>query len=440
MPSNHLRCQKQLACLKCSDIDKGKRKAFNSSLLFIEKAIEVHGNKYDYSKVKYNSATDKVIIVCPKHGEFLQRPAEHFSYGCFKCGIESVKEKTTHTKEFILNKFKEIHGDRYDYSLVEYTGYNDKVNIICKSHGIFAQAPASHISNESNCPKCYSKGSKGETELQEFVNTICINSVNNNKELIGPKELDIVIPDKKIAIEFNGLYWHTEELLGSKHYHLNKTQLCAKEGYELIHVWEDSWNLKKEILKSFLKARLGFVDKVIYGRKTKLMEIDYEDVKGFLNKNHIQGSAKGSIYLGLFYENELVSASVFSIHKGYFQLERHACLLNTKVFGALGKVIKYVDRVYLVKIVTFCDISMFTGKSYEAVGFKVDKILPPDYSYLVNGRREHKFNFRKKVFANKYGLDIEGKTEEDLRKELGLEKIYDCGKIRYIYEPKEIQT
>lgn len=501
LPTNHLRSQYRMACLKCSDIEKGRRKANKASTVFINKAIEVHGNKYDYSKVDYISATDKVIIICPKHGEFLQQPSAHFSYGCLQCGIETRIEKSMHSNEFILNKFKEIHGNRYDYSLVEYTGYTNKVKIICKIHGIFLQAPSSHIDKKSGCPECsrlsikekntcslenfieksrkvygdiftydntvyvssttpviitckqhgdftiwpeshYFNGagcpkcnehtSKGEKELVEFIKNLGTSFTANDRILIGPYELDVLIIDKKIAIEYNGIYYHNSDFK-NQYYHLNKTQACNKVGYDLIHVWEDDWIEKKEIIKSLVKSRLGIVDRVIYGRKTIIKEVTYTTVKDFLDKNHIQGAAVGSIYLGLFFEDELVAASVFSKYKDYLILDRHACLINTKVLGALGKVIKFVSSTFNKKIVTFCDISMYTGKSYEVVGFKKDKTLLPDYSYVMNGKRIHKFNFRKKIFANKYKLDIENKTEEILRNEMGLKKIYDCGKIRYVY-------
>ena len=119
---------------------------------FIKKAKEFHGNKYDYSKVEYVSAKCDVIITCKKHGDFLQKPTNHLNGGCKKCGIEKVADAKRYTKEKFLIKSKEIHGDKYDYSLVEYKNQEEPVVIICSIHGEFYQKPVYHLSG--GCKKC----------------------------------------------------------------------------------------------------------------------------------------------------------------------------------------------------------------------------------------------------------------------------------------------
>lgn len=115
----------------------------------ISQFIEVHGGRYDYSKVKYESTHKKVIIICREHGEFLQTPSSHKSgKGCRKCAGLEIKNN-----EIIINEFKEVHKNKYDYRLVEYVNTHTKIKIICKEHGVFFQSPSKHKSG-GNCPKC----------------------------------------------------------------------------------------------------------------------------------------------------------------------------------------------------------------------------------------------------------------------------------------------
>ena len=130
---------------------------------FIAKAKLVHGDKYDYSKVEYVGALTKVCIICPKHGEFCQEANSHLrGQGCPKC---KSKKQTCTTDEFIA-KAKKIHGDKYDYSKVNYVNNYTKVCIICHEHGEFWQTPGAHLRGQG-CPKCKSK--KQTCTTDEFI-------------------------------------------------------------------------------------------------------------------------------------------------------------------------------------------------------------------------------------------------------------------------------
>ena len=130
---------------------------------FIAKAREVHGDKYDYSKVEYVGALTKVCIICPEHGEFWQEANSHLrGQGCPKCKYE---KQTSSTEEFIQKAHK-VHGDKYDYSKVEYVGALTKVCIICPEHGEFWQIPSAHLRGQG-CPKC--KAKKQTCTTDEFI-------------------------------------------------------------------------------------------------------------------------------------------------------------------------------------------------------------------------------------------------------------------------------
>lgn len=121
---------------------------------FIEKSKKVHGDRYNYDNVSYINSVEKVIIKCKLHGDFLQSPNSHIrGRGCSECKKLYFSEIYRHNVEDILKVFNEIHGNEYDYSLVDYVSYKKKVKIICKKHGVFNQSPRYHIKG-SGCPEC----------------------------------------------------------------------------------------------------------------------------------------------------------------------------------------------------------------------------------------------------------------------------------------------
>ena len=278
LPSNHINGQ---GCPKCKGLSITEKKTMTTDS-FIKKAIKKHGDKYDYSKVEYIKSTDKVIIICPEHGEFEQQAVSHLrGKGCNKCGIENNRKNLIKTKEQFIIDAQLYHNNKYDYSNIDYLNSHTKVNIICPEHGEFQQLPYDHISGHG-CSKCTSSVSSQETEINDFLLELGLEPIQSSMSIIPPYQLDIYIPSHNIAIEFNGLYWHNE-LKVDKNYHLNKTNLCEEKGVQLIHIFEDEWLNKKEIVKSRLKQILGLNVNTVYGRKCVIREVSTTDSKLFLN-------------------------------------------------------------------------------------------------------------------------------------------------------------
>jgi very-short-patch-repair endonuclease len=174
---------------------------------FIKKAIAVHNNKFNYSLVEYVGNKSKIIIVCSKHGEFTQRPNDHLSgYGCKKCQYEKTSKENKFTDEIFVEKAKQIHGTKFDYSLVKYGGYENKIIIICKKHGIFEQTPHAHLCG-IGCPSC--KESQGERKVAEvltknniqFERQVTFNDLKDKSNLF----YDFYLPEHKLFIEFDGI-------------------------------------------------------------------------------------------------------------------------------------------------------------------------------------------------------------------------------------------
>ena len=271
-----------------------------------------------------------------------------------------------------------------------------------------------------------------ESELKEFISTLDLEVEFNNREILNGKELDIYIPSKNVAIEFNGLYWHSDKQKPFD-YHKIKTELCNQKGIRLIHIFEDEWQNNKDIIKSIIKSSLGIYDRKIYARKCEIKELNNKEYKDFLIKNHIQGQINSSLKVGLFYKNELVQVAGFGksrFKSNELELHRMCTLLNTQVIGGFSKLCKYLNQPFI----SYIDKSKFNGKGYEACGFKVLSETPPSYSYYYRDslKKYNRMSFQKsklKSFSN-YS---EEKTEKQIMDEAGFLRVYDCGTIKVKY-------
>ena len=285
--------------------------------------------------------------------------------------------------------------------------------------------------------------SYSEKEIVNFIKSICdYEIIENNRDVISPMELDIYIPSKKLAIEFDGIYWHNE-LYKDKNYHLNKTLFCKEKGIDLIHVFEDDWKYNQNIIKSMIASRLGIYQQKIFARKCEVKEISKDSAKRFFNENHLQGFVKCGYYLSLQYNNQIVQCVAITEkgwHDGNVELTRMVTKLNTQVVGGFSKLMKHIsDYIEYKSITSYVYKAWFNGKGYIESGFKVVKENNPSYSYVVNGRRVHKSHFRKdkikKMFERgELKFYDSNKTEHEIMKENKIYRIYDCGTIKVVYE------
>lgn len=194
-------------CKECSKKIIGVK---NSSTIneFIEKARLVHGDKYDYSQVVYKNNKTKIRILCSIHGEFEQYPTSHLTMraGCSKCSYERLKIEKIKTLDDFINQARLVHGDKYDYSQVDYENTNNYVNIFCPKHGLYPQKPYKHLQNQG-CPIC--KESKLEKKIRVFLINKDIKfiqgySKKNGGDWLQNQSLDFYLPDLNSAIECQG--------------------------------------------------------------------------------------------------------------------------------------------------------------------------------------------------------------------------------------------
>lgn len=259
----------------------------------------------------------------------------------------------------------------------------------------------------------------------------CRNLIKSSKGTYS--ELDVYIPSKKVAIEYNDIYWHAFK---DKNYHLHKTEECEKLGIRLIHIWEDLWLSKKEIYKSIIASALGVYKQRIYARSCECKPLASKDYEEFLEANHIQGSVKSSIRLGLYYRGELVQVAGWGksrFKSGEIELHRMCAKLYTQVVGGFSKLIKHSR---LKEFVSYVDRSLFNGRGYLSSGFTLRGTTQIGYFYHDSNPRSNRVS---RYQAQKYRLKEwlpkfdEALTEEENMQSNGYSKLYDCGNYYVSY-------
>lgn len=428
-------------CVECSKILAYENRRKYDLDSFISRSIRVHGDKYNYGEVDYVNERIKVKIICPTHGPFHQSPSEHINrgQGCKLCGYGRMSVGLRHTKDSFICEANKRHNNKYDYSKVIYNGYLEKIEIICPTHGSFYQFPRDHI-NYCGCPKCGSECivSKGHQELVDFLKEYSISVVINDRSVIEPYEIDILVPSKKLCIEFNGIYWHSycnKESRDDILRHVKKLDMCASKGFELINIFEDKWNNNKEIIKSFLLNKLGLTRYKVYARKCNVKIISNNEFRDFTSCNHIDGSIPTNIKYGLFNKNKLVMVMGFNKHYYYgWEISRLSTLINHVVVGGASKIFsKFISDFNPNTVMTYANRSYSCGLVYYKLGFKLIKITKPNYKYIKNNNVYSRQKFQKHKLKNKLDNFDESLSESENMFNNGFRRIWDCGNFKFLW-------
>jgi len=267
-----------------------------------------------------------------------------------------------------------------------------------------------------------------ESKLYDYIKSIYAGEIICG--YMNEFEIDIYLPELKLGFEFNGLYWHSD-LYKKKDYHINKTNHFKNKDIRIIHIWEDDWLYKQEIIKSQISS-LFSINKKIFARKCFVSSVSVEDARKFLDDNHIQGFVNSSVKIGLYQDNKLVSIMTFDKFEGRkrmmnneWNLNRFCTLLNTTVIGGASKLLSYfIDTNKVTRIISYADIDWSIGNMYYKLGFNNTFESGPDYKYVINGRRVHKSGYKK----SRLNTEL---TESMEMKRRNIYRIYDCGKIKF---------
>lgn len=300
---------------------------------------------------------------------------------------------------------------------------------ICNKRELIYKSSYEGYTRTCTSPSCYKNSSLKEIEVYNFLKKI--NLSTTHKHYINGTEYDIIVKNKNLLIEFNGLYWHSDKFK-EKNYHFNKYKLAKENGYDLVIIWEDDWNHKQDIIKSILNYKVYSQKININGRECIIKEI--KDTKKFLNENHLQGWCQSSINLGLYYNNELVSLMTFgkrSLNKlNEYELLRFCNKINTNVRGGASKLFKYFIKNFNAnKIISYASCDYSNGNLYKILGFKEIRHTGINYWWADSEFKYHRSNFMKYKLV-KEGYDS-NKTENEIMRERDFYKIYGVGNLKY---------
>ena len=429
-------------CRKCALENLGKAKKTSCEEFKTKFEATVFSKTITPHYVDYHKMSESMPFTCSICGTVFNRQPSNFfngslKYPCPTCGKQQESEKRRKTNEMFIQDMEKVYG-KGKYKLVnDYKKSSEQVEILCLECNRIFSIEANSFLQGHGCPYHNCNSSIKEKDLFTFIHNIAEDAISNDRTILKGYELDIYVPSKKIAFEFDGIFWHNENCKPND-YHLKKTIACEENGIRLFHIFEDEWINKKDIIKSMIKNLLLKTEQKIYARNCSINYVDHSQGKKFMEKNHLQGWCPSQIMIGLYYNDELVSLMSFgkSRHfigngKSDYELLRFCTKLNTQVIGGASKLFNFFIKEHPNKeIVSYADRRWSNGNLYEKLGFELYNKSKPNYYYVVNNERKNRFNFRKSILMKKYNCPKD-MSEREFCKQQKWYRIYDCGCLCY---------
>lgn len=404
-----------------------------------------------YTKV-FNGIETRLELEC-ENNHRISISAHSFlsGTGCKQCFnmVRGRKRYIEYDKHFREKLEKEL-GDTYEVIEVGKRAH-DKCLIRCKNCGMLWRPNMTDVYyNHAGC-MCrvvrYCR-SNSEEKIAQFVEGLGFKVIRNYRiPKRGGYEIDIFIPDLRIGIEYNGLYWNSTEY-HDKNYHKMKREMCYSEGIRLIQIWEDQFLRNEELIFNKINYVCGYDrSNIINTRKCAVEELSVSEYKEIM-KNHIQGGDKPQIRLGLKFDSIIVAAiglakpnlsrsSKEQQKLNQLELTRFVTNINYRVPGALSKFMSYIKKNFKAdSVYSYADLDLVDKNKnvYVSSGFEEEKECMPDYSYVIKSKREHRYKYRKsklkKLFSEVYSDE---KTEKEMMESMGYYQIWNSGFIKYRY-------
>ena len=293
------------------------------------------------------------------------------------------------------------------------------------------------------CDQCFPRSTVSEAEnaiasrIAQMTDHLIIRS---DRQILAPLELDIWLPEQRLAVEYCGLYYHSASAGRSKWYHKYKLKKCREHGVRLLTVFEDEWLHKRPIVESMLRNACGTISQKLNARQCNARAITSEESAHFLNTNHIQGRGRNHVRYGLFWQDELVSVMTFlkgdrSHGSTGWEINRFASKLDHSIRGGAGRLFKmFLSEHDADQVTSFADLRWGTGAVYGHLGFELVGESVPNYWYIKGTQRLHRFALRKTAD------DPRDQTEMAIRAAQGWTWIFDCGHAKWVWTRPDLVT
>lgn len=444
-------------CNKCAmKARAGKVRLSRKQIL--EKFHAVHKDNYSYDKTDYSGRNKKIVITCRKHGDFSQLAGDHMDgAGCPQCFHEERRGASQRdTTDSFTAKVRSMYGNDFDLAGIEYVNSQQDIEVTCTKHNEVCKTKPNWLLNGANpCPKCNHMKSSQEQAIADYLKIFTAVD-QRNRSILKPKELDIYLPEKDLAIEYSGMFWHShgteEEERKNKNNHYNKYVNCANKGIRLITVYESEWLERPYAIKRLLRNAIGKSKGKLMARKCELKKVEHKAAVSFYEKYHPQGGAGNGEHYGLYWNNKLVACMRFTYginDRGasanrVWTLSRYATRVT--ISGGASKLFKaFVDEHAPSEIKSFSDNRYFSGAMYTQLGFDLEENSRPDYqvwspkaglkSKSQYQRRCVQARLKEHGYSESYDADVDPRSERDMTYYMGARRIYDCGKKRWVWKP-----
>lgn len=434
-----------------SDDIKDKRKQTTMERYGVENVFESQEIKNKIKKY-YN---DNYGVDYPSQSVEIQETRKSNSFNKYGVDhhmkVQSIREKIANSnRSHAISNIDGLIGYDSEGQWIMSCPHPECNKCLEKNYLIFSDQAASRKAfNIEPCTRLlpiknsHNKSTTFELFIHRILDKHNIEYITNDRTILDGKEVDIYIPSKNIAIECNGLPWHAVSRGKGMYYHIDKYKGCKDKGIQLITIWYDQYIHHPEIVESIILSKLGIYEARIYARKCVVKEVDSKTTRLFLENNHIQGRTNASVHIGLYYNDELVGVMTFAngsklsgsknVKKEDWELNRFCTKINTQVVGGADKLLKYFIKNYKPKTITsFSSNDISNGSLYKRLGFETDNKITTAYWYISHKDyiRYHRTSFTKNRLE-KMGYDIDGKTEDEIMRNLPYFKIYDSGHIKH---------
>lgn len=427
------------ACPQCARAMGGalRRKSVSKWMLQVQAAFN---GTVTLDPMSVTVASAKVTAICAEHGAFTPVLQDLIAgHGCPQCGRLAANQKTTSSSADAIGALVSKRGHRYIYHPGSYAGSKAEVKITCPTHGSFWQIYANHR-NGADCPACANQGaSVAEGEIATFVESLGLQVRRGVRDVLHRMEIDILVPERNVAIEFNGLYWHGEKHR-PKQYHVGKTEDCKVAGLRLIHVFEDEWTQNAEAVKTRLAHILGVASAKVGARSLKLETVAWSVAADFYDRYHLQGAGKPSSQSFALTQGGIVvacmsfAAARYGAKDAEIEMVRYSSAIPvvggfSRLFAAFLKANPSVNSV-----VSYSDRRWSEGDVYAKCGFLHTGDSEPGYWWCKGGDRYSRQGFQKHMLASKLKVFDPELSEVENMKANGFWRVYDCGVGRWLFK------
>lgn len=422
----------------CSNTVKSKIQ----STMLNRYGVDVPSKSEEIKKKIQSTLLDKYGVTAPLKSSIIKE--KYLKTNLEKYGAENplkssiIRSKIIKTRRInYYPKFLDLLKKKNISLLSSKEDYINGLNLKLKCGYCNTEWTKDHLSSIT-CPHCiHTLASKAEKDLLFYIKSLYSGPIiENTRKIIKPYELDIYLPEKKLAFEFNGTYWHSDICKPAK-YHISKTRLCNKKKVRLIHIFEYEWMFNQEKIKNLIKSALGIFDVRLYARQCEVKEISHPEYKKFLELYHLQNSVNSSIRYGLYYKDELVSVIGFGksrFKKGEVELHRYCVKAGYQIIGGFSKLIKHACKdANISEFISYIDLAHFSGRGYKKAGFKLVEVTNPSYIYIRGDEIKSRMQCQKhKLEAFLENFDP-AKSEYENMLLNDWDRVYDCGNLKVKY-------